>query len=80
MAAPVRRLTRDEIRHQQEGSTRIAPGIWRDRDGGVHFSIVELLALVDLADTLENREAVARIAEEVSRAHGVVEVIRQEPA
>lgn len=77
MAAPVR-LTRDEIRRQQEGSTRIAPGIWVDRDGHVHWSIIEILAMVDLDDTPENREAVARIAEEVAREHGIT-AIRQEP-
>lgn len=37
---------------------RIGPGIWEDADGNPHFSIPELLALVGLDDTPENRERV----------------------
>lgn len=34
---------------------RIAPGIWEDMDGNVHFSLPELLAFFELEDTPENR-------------------------
>ena len=34
---------------------RLAPGVWTDKDGGLHFSLPELLALFELEDTPENR-------------------------
>lgn len=37
---------------------QIAPGIWEDANGNPHFSLPDLLALVDLPDTLENRKRV----------------------
>lgn len=37
---------------------RIAPGIWEDGDGHLHFSVPELLAMVDLPDTPEHRARV----------------------
>lgn len=73
------RLTPEEIRQQQAGSVRIAPGIWMDRDGHVHWSIVELLELVDLEDTPDNRAAIVEITERVARAAGATQIIRQEP-
>lgn len=42
----------------RQGGERIAPGIWRDRFGDIHWSVPELLAMVDLEDTPENRVAV----------------------
>ena len=78
MAAEVRQLTPHEIEEQYRGAVRLAPGIWLDARGDVHWSVPELLALVDLEDTPENREAVAAIAENVARQHGV-STIRQEP-
>lgn len=78
MAASVRRLTQEEFDRQLRGSTRIAPGIWLDAHGDVHWSVPELLAMVDLEDTPENREAIAEIAIRVSEEHGLT-TIRQEP-
>jgi hypothetical protein len=46
---------------------RIAPGIWEDADGHVHWSIPELLSLVGLDDTPENQQAARRIIEESLR-------------
>lgn len=37
---------------------RIAPGIWEDKKGQIHFSIPELLRLHDLEDAPENHEIV----------------------
>jgi hypothetical protein len=37
---------------------RLGPGIWIDQEGTPHWSIPELLAMVDLPDTPENRDAV----------------------
>lgn len=47
---------------------RIAPGIWIDMNDNIHWSIPELLQMVDLPDTPENREAVKQIALKVVRA------------
>jgi hypothetical protein len=47
---------------------RIAPGIWEDLDGNIHWSIAELLMLVDLPDTPENREAVTAMLRQQMRA------------
>lgn len=55
-----RTLTPAQYADQLRGATRVAPGIWIDRQGGVHFSIPELLALVDLPDTPANRAEVVR--------------------
>lgn len=55
MKVEKRTLTLAEREEQIRDSTRIAPGIWLDRHQGLHFSIPELLAAVDLDDTPENR-------------------------
>lgn len=46
---------------------RIATGIWEDADGMPHFSIPELLAMVNLPDTPENQARVAKIIEKAVR-------------
>lgn len=74
-------ITHAEHEYQRIGSTRIAPGIWEDAEGGLHFSIPELLALVDLEDIPENREAVFAIVKELAEAHFPdTQFIRQDPA
>jgi hypothetical protein len=77
-----RSVTRAEAEAQQVGSTRIAPGLWRDRAGCLHVSVPELLALVDLPDTPANREAVIRVVEETwGQAHDSgrpIQIIRQD--
>jgi hypothetical protein len=40
---------------------RVAPGIWRDTDGNVHFSIPELLDLAGLEHTPQNRALVTEM-------------------
>jgi hypothetical protein len=62
------------------GSRRVAPGIWIDRWGDVHFSVPELLALFALEDTVENREqVVATIEAMVQRENPSMTLIRQDP-
>ena len=65
-----RTVTPAQVEDQRRGSTRIAPGIWQDRHGGIHFSVPELLALVELSDTPEHREAVVRMVREQFEAAG----------
>jgi hypothetical protein len=74
------KLTPDQIADQQRGSTRIAPGIWQDRDGAIHFSITELLAMVQLEDTPAHRAEVERmIRAQLAQYAPGIEIIRQEP-
>lgn len=75
-----RTLTPKQIAAQHVGSRRVAPGIWLDANGDVHFSVPELLAFVDLEDTPENREAVVEMAIETFRAQNpTASIIRQDP-
>jgi hypothetical protein len=46
---------------------RIAPGIWRDANGDIHWSITELLEMVDLPDTPEHRAKVEKMLEDLMR-------------
>lgn len=69
-------VTPRQFADQQQGHTRIAPGIWMDRDGDVHYSIPELLALVQLPDTPENRAVVAEMIARDLRAAGAVVIVQ----
>ena len=72
-------VTPAEMDAQRRGSRRIAPGIWLDVDGDLHYSVPELLALVDLEDTPANREQVVRtITESIRETLGAVPIIRQD--
>ena len=57
-----RRLTPDQIAGQRGGGTRLAPGLWVDRSGDLHISLIELLELFDMPDTPATREEVSQIA------------------
>lgn len=46
---------------------RIAPGIWEDASGNPHFSLPELLALVDLEDNPANRKAVTEMLRDLMK-------------
>lgn len=46
---------------------RVAPGIWIDQNNHVHLSIPELLQVVDLPNTPENREIVKQMAAKLVR-------------
>ena len=80
MAEQVQRLPQHEIDQQFIGSTRVAPGIWLDAHGAVHFSVPELLALINLEDTPGNRSAVIETAKGVARSYEQLLVIRQDSA
>jgi hypothetical protein len=43
----------------------VAPGIWEDSDGGVHFDVPSLLALFEIPDTPDNREQVLQTVQGV---------------
>jgi len=74
----IRKLTAAEIADQHLGAVRLGPGVWRDRHGDLHFSIVELLAASGLEDTAEHRAAVMRILDDLIAEQGAA-AIRQEP-
>jgi hypothetical protein len=75
-----RKLSRDEVADQRRGGHRLVPGFWVDRDGALHVSVPELLALFDLPDTPDNRAAVVQLARESFQAGGYQhpEIIEQE--
>lgn len=74
-----RKLTPAEIAAQQRGSTRLGPGVWVDRDGGIHFSVPELLAHVDVEDTPENRRLIeAQIRDVILGANPDAVIVEQE--
>jgi hypothetical protein len=61
----------------RQGGRRIAPGIWVDRFGDLHYSVPELLALFDLEQTAENVAAVTRqITEMLREEHPDAHVVR----
>lgn len=47
----------------------IAPGIWEDKKGQIHFSIPDLLKLHDLEDTPENHAIVVEMIKELMKMH-----------
>lgn len=72
-------ISEEERQQQLSGSTRIATGIWRDRDGCVHISVPELLELFDIADTPENRErCVQTVQQALLDEHPDAILIRQD--
>ena len=59
-----RTRTPGQIREQMAGAERLAPGVWLDREGYVHFSVPEILAHLGLPDTPDTRALVNRMAAE----------------
>jgi len=54
--------------HRNNFKRQIAPGIWEDTAGGIHYNVPELLALFDLPDTPEDRaRAMASIKDTLSK-------------
>lgn len=54
---------RNKLRHI------ISTGIWEDADGNPHFSLPDLLKMVDLEDTAENRKILTAMLHEVIAEH-----------
>lgn len=44
---------------------RHAPGVWEDMEGGIHFSVPELLAAFDLEDNPDNRRECEQMLSEI---------------
>lgn len=55
-----RTITPTAAQAQLAGATRLAPGLWRDRDGYMHVSVPELLVHFGWPDTAENRALLTR--------------------
>jgi hypothetical protein len=62
-----RSLTPSQVKRQQQGGEYLMPGVWIDREGGLHFSIPEILKAEGIADTPEAREHARRMFEEMLR-------------
>jgi hypothetical protein len=56
MSVERRIVTPRQTREQLADATRLAPGVWVDRENGLHFSVPELLAVMNVRDTPENRD------------------------
>jgi len=58
---------------------RIGVGIWEDMDGNIHWSLNELLEMVELPDTAENRAIVeAMLTKQLKRNCPGVKIIRRD--
>lgn len=80
MTVQHRTLTPAEVEAQLAGSTRLAPGLWIDRAGGLHVSVPELLAHFGWPDTPATRDEVTAIVQHVlQEMHPAADVIRQDP-
>ncbi len=55
------KLPRNQMRR------RLAPGIWEDMEGNVHWSVTELLEFIEMEDTPANRTAVTEILNKIVR-------------
>jgi hypothetical protein len=53
-----------QVAESHVGSRRIAPGIWVDRQGAMHFSVPELLAVLGWPDDAEHRALVMQAIHE----------------
>lgn len=56
MSITRRVVTPKQTREQLAGARRLGPGVWVDVDNGLHFSVPELLAVLRVRDTPENRD------------------------
>ena len=59
-------LSAQEIDNFRRGGHYLAPGIWVDRAGGLHFSIPELLALFGWPDDATHRAIVLQAVRDVA--------------
>lgn len=51
--------------------TPVMPGVYQDQDGVAHFSLADLLRLVELVDTPENRSRLIQTIEDGARGEGI---------
>lgn len=73
-----RLLSPADVVAQWHGAVRIAPGIWCDAGGAVHYNVRELLALVGLPDTPEHRARALESCIASARAAGLSGVVVQD--
>jgi hypothetical protein len=74
-----RTLTPEEVARLRAGGRRIAPGIWVDAAGDLHFSVPELLALFGWPDTPADRAELETVIREIlAEQYPGVPVIHQE--
>jgi hypothetical protein len=74
-----RTVTPAQERDQLAGGERLAPGVWIDRDGALHFSVPELLAVFGWEDTPATRDEVTAIVRAcVAREFPDTTIVEQE--
>lgn len=58
---------------------RLAPGVWVDKEGAVHFSILEILSFFKVKDTAENRDKLtAMIREQLLESDPNMTIVERE--
>ena len=56
------------IKPEDFGVRKLGPGIWEDLNGGVHFSVPELLAYFDIEDTPANRADAVQLVHDLAKS------------
>ena len=64
-------LSQAEVLELLKGAEVIAPGVWKDHDGGLHFSLPDILEEMKMDDTPQNRATLTtEIIERAQAEHG----------
>lgn len=63
-------ITEEQRQRMVAGGTRIAPGIWEDKAGDIHFSVPELLEWFGWPDDDQHRALCQDAIRESCRANG----------
>jgi hypothetical protein len=58
---------------------RIAPGIWQDADGNVHFSVPEMMKQSGIENTPENLKECMELCRQVAERDGIKPIMRLKP-
>lgn len=67
------KLARNQIKR------RIRPGVWEDAEGGLHFSLPDMLAHYGLPDDEEHRQALTEtLVESIREANRDVIIIKRD--
>ena len=73
-----KQISQAEADRQIQGGEVLGPGLWQDKEGGIHFSLPEMLSHIKLPDTPENRALLTRVIMDfVTSEHPEAEIIQQ---
>ncbi len=72
-----RRITEAELLAQFEGAERLGPGVWKDGQGFLHFSIPDILRHFGLPPTAEHEAAVLRLVQKLAAERGTAVITQR---